>query len=211
MVAPSGKDNESTFLVPVGISNRHVHLSREDLDALFGPGFELTKYKDLSQHGQYAANEMVTLVGPKGVFQGVRILGPVRRRTQVEISRTDAFQLGLKPPVRDSGEHQGTPGLVIVGPKGALTLTSGVLLAKRHIHMTPEEANRYELRDGDILQVRVGGPRALIFDEVLIRVDPSFALEMHVDTDEANAAMLANGDMVEVLLHTIKRLASVAK
>ena len=196
--------------VPVGISNRHVHLSREDLDFLFGAGFELTKYRDLSQHGQYAANEMVTLVGPKGVFQGVRILGPVRRKTQVEISRTDAFQLGVKPPVRDSGEHDTTPGLVIVGPKGALTLKSGVLLAKRHIHMTPSEASRFGLQDRDIVQVRLRGPRALIFDEVLIRVDPTFALEMHVDTDEANAAMLNNGDTVEVLLDAGRGHASIA-
>lgn len=207
----TGMDAEAAFTVPVGISSRHVHLSREDLDALFGAGFELTKYKELSQHGQYAANEMVTLVGPKGVFQGVRILGPTRRRTQVEISRTDAFQLGLRPPVRDSGEHDATPGIVIVGPKGALTLTTGVLLAKRHIHVTPDEANRHGLEDGDVLQVRVSGPRALVFDEVLIRVDPTFALEMHVDTDEANAAMLANGDMVEVLLHTLRRHAPSPK
>ncbi len=186
--------------VPVGISNRHVHLSQGDLEKLFGQGHQLTNIKDLSQPGQFAADETVTLVGPKGVIQRVRVLGPVRSKTQVEISRTDAFALGVRPPVRDSGDLNDSAGLVtIVGPKGAVTLSEGVILAKRHIHMTPADAEAFGVKDKDIVKVRCGGDRGLIFDQVLVRVREDFALDCHLDTDEANAAMLNNGDEVEVL------------
>lgn len=183
--------------IPAGISNRHVHLSKEDLEALFGEGYELTPIKDLGQPGQYAAQECVTIVGPKGAIEKVRVLGPVRSKTQVEISRTDAFKLGLNPPVRDSGDLDGTPGIVIVGPKGAVIKSEGVILAKRHIHMTPQDAETYGVKDKDIVKVLVDqGDRKLIFDDVLVRVSPKYALEFHVDTDEGNAALLKNGDLV---------------
>ncbi|NLJ24821.1 MAG: phosphate propanoyltransferase [Firmicutes bacterium] len=186
--------------VKVGISNRHVHLSKGDLEKLFGEGYQLTNIKDLSQPGQFAADETVTLVGPKGVLQRVRVLGPTRANTQVEISRTDAFALGVKPPVRDSGQHEGSAGQVtVVGPQGAITLSKGVILAKRHVHMTPADATRFGVKDKDIVKIRCGGDRGLIFDQVLVRVGESFALDCHLDTDEANAAMLNNGDEVEVL------------
>ena len=186
--------------VKVGISNRHVHLSKGDLEKLFGEGYQLTNIKDLSQPGQFAADETVTLVGPKGVLQRVRVLGPTRANTQVEISRTDAFALGVKPPVRDSGQHEGSAGQVtVVGPQGAITLSKGVILAKRHVHMTPADATRFGVKDKDVVKIRCGGDRGLIFDQVLVRVGENFALDCHLDTDEANAAMLNNGDEVEVL------------
>ncbi|ABQ46563.1 MULTISPECIES: phosphate propanoyltransferase [Thermotoga] len=184
----------------VGVSNRHVHLSKEDLEILFGKGYELTPIKDLRQPGQYAAKETVTIVGPKGAIENVRVLGPVRRETQVEISRTDAFKLGLRPPVRDSGDLEGTPGIVIIGPNGILVKEKGVIIAKRHIHMHPKDAEHYGVKDKDLVKVIVeSGDRKLIFDDVLIRVREDFALEFHVDTDEANAAMLNTGDFVYIV------------
>jgi putative phosphotransacetylase len=187
--------------VPVGISNRHIHLSKGDLATLFGPGYELTVAKDLSQTGQYAAEETVTLVGPKGVLQRVRVLGPLRSQTQVEISRTDCFALGVKPPVRDSGDLSDSPGIVVVGPAGCVQLSEGVVLAKRHIHMTPAEAEKFGLKDKDCVKVAVTeGPRPLTFDQVLVRVRDDFVLELHLDTDEANAACLRNGQEVDVIV-----------
>ncbi|PLV57360.1 phosphate propanoyltransferase [Thermotoga sp. SG1] len=184
----------------VGVSNRHVHLSREDLETLFGKGYELTPVKELRQPGQYAAKETVTIVGPKGAIENVRVLGPVRKETQVEISRTDAFRLGVRPPVRDSGDLEGTPGIVIIGPNGILVKEKGVIIAKRHIHMHPKDAEHYGVKDKDIVKVIVeNGDRRLIFDDVLIRVREDFALEFHVDTDEANAAMLNTGDFVYIV------------
>ncbi|MDK2786224.1 MAG: putative phosphotransacetylase [Thermotoga sp.] len=184
----------------VGVSNRHVHLSREDLETLFGKGYELTPVKELRQPGQYAAKETVTIVGPKGAIENVRVLGPVRKETQVEISRTDAFRLGVRPPVRDSGDLEGTPGIVIIGPNGILVKEKGVIIAKRHIHMHPKDAEHYGVKDKDIVKVIVeNGDRRLIFDDVLIRVREDFALEFHVDTDEANAAMLNTGDLVYIV------------
>jgi putative phosphotransacetylase len=185
--------------VPVGISNRHIHLSQEHLEVLFGPGYELTVKKDLSQTGQYAAEETLIIEGPKSSMKNVRILGPVRKETQVEISRTDAFGLGLKPPVRDSGFLEDSPGLKLIGPKGEVELDKGVIIAQRHIHMNEADAEAFGVKDKDIVSVRVGGERGLIFDNVLVRVRGDFVLEMHIDTDEANAAMLNNGQMVEVL------------
>ncbi|OEG00481.1 propanediol utilization protein [Vulcanibacillus modesticaldus] len=187
--------------VPVGISNRHIHLSRNDLDALFGEGYELNILKDLSQPGQYASKEVVTIVGPKGKIENVRILGPVRRETQVEISRTDSFALGVKPPVRDSGLLVDTPGVKIIGPKGEVELEKGVILAARHIHFHTSDAKEFGVKDQDRVRVQVGGERGVIFENVLARVSENYALEFHVDTDEANAAGLKNGDEVEVLYY----------
>ncbi|AKX96593.1 phosphate propanoyltransferase [Neomoorella thermoacetica] len=185
--------------VPVGVSGRHVHLTREHLQTLFGPGYELTKLRDVVQPGQFAAKETVTIVGPKGVLEKVRVLGPLRSYTQVEISRTDSFKLGVNPPIRDSGDHEGSPGCVLVGPAGVVTLKQGVIIALRHIHMHTDEAKRYGLKDKDLVTVQVGGERGLIFTNVLVRVNPNFRLEFHVDTDEANACLLNNNDMVQVL------------
>lgn len=186
-------------MIPVGLSNKHIHLSQKDLDTLFGEGFELTKFKDLSQPGQYAANEKVDVVGPKGTLKGIRILGPVRRETQVEIAITDGFVLGVNPPVRDSGDLLDSPGAKIVGPKGEVVIEKGVIAAGRHIHMHTTDAEKYGLKDKDIVSVKVGGKRGLTFDNVLVRVSKDFALEMHLDIDEGNAAALKNGSMVEIV------------
>lgn len=189
----------SNFSVPVGISNRHIHVSNDDLITLFGEGATLTIKKDLSQKGQYAAEETVTIVGPKGKIAGVRILGPCRKQTQVEISRTDSFALGVTPPVRDSGNLAGSASLKVIGPKGEIDIPEGCIIAKRHIHMSLEDAENTGLKDKDIVSVRVDGERGIIFNEVLIRVNKDFSLEMHIDTDEANAAALKNGDVVTLL------------
>lgn len=185
--------------IPVGISARHVHVNREDLDTLYGPGYQLTLRKELSQPGQFAAEETVDLVTEKGTLKKVRILGPERKKTQVEISLTDSLKLGLKPPVRDSGDLKDSPGLTLVGPKGSVQLTEGTIAACRHIHMTPVDAAEYGVKDKEIVKVQCGGPRGLIFDNVLIRVHDSFKLEMHVDTDESNAAMMNAQSAIEIL------------
>ncbi len=182
--------------IPVGVSNRHIHLCAEHIDLLFGSGYSLTKDKELKQTGEYAAKETVTLVGPKGVMRNVRVLGPVRAFTQLEISRTDGFALGVVPPLRDSGKITGSPGIVVVGPQGAVTLTEGVICAARHIHMEAADAQKFRVNDGERVTVKVPGPRGGTFDNVLVRIHPSFRLEFHIDTDEANAAELKNGDMV---------------
>lgn len=189
-----------TFIgkVPVGVSNRHVHLSEKDLAILFGEGYQLTPMKDLSQTGQYAAEEQVTIVTKKNAIQNVRILGPVRKETQVEISRTDAFALGLKPPVRDSGSLENSAPITIVGPKGSVYIEQGVIIAMRHIHMSPKDAEQFGVKDKDIVSVKTEGERSVIFNNCLVRVRDDFVLEFHIDTDEANAAGLNNGDIVEV-------------
>lgn len=185
--------------IPVGVSGRHLHVTREHLDILFGEGHQLQPVKDLSQPGQFAAQETVDLVGIKGSFKNVRILGPERKKTQVEVALTDAVKLGVKPPVRDSGDIESSAGLTIVGPKGSVTITEGVIAAMRHIHMTPADAQAFSVSDKDIVKVRLGGERGLIFDQVLIRVNEQFRLEMHIDTDEGNAAMAKTGDFVEII------------
>ena len=185
--------------IPVGISGRHVHVSRADLDILYGKDYQLQKMKDLSQPGQFACNETVDIVTPKGGFNRVRILGPERKQTQVEVSLTDSVKLGLKPPVRDSGSLDGSPGIKIIGPAGEIDLDSGVIVAYRHIHMTPADAQKFGVKDKEIVKVRCQGERGLIFDQVLIRVHETFALEMHIDTDEGNAAMAKTGDVVELI------------
>ncbi|MBP2649304.1 MAG: Propanediol utilization protein [Firmicutes bacterium] len=185
--------------VPVGISNRHIHLSAQAAAVLFGDGYNLTKVKALTQIGEFSAAETVTLVGPKGVIQGVRVLGPLRNFSQVEISRTDSFTLGIKPPIRDSGNIAGSAGLTVVGPVGALTLKEGVIIAARHIHMSEAEAGVFGLCDGNRVSVFTVGPRSEVLNNVLVRVGPKYRLEFHIDTDEANAAELNNGDLVGVV------------
>lgn len=184
--------------VPIGVSNRHVHLSRNELDRLFGTGYQLTKLKDLKQPGQFAANETVTLIGPKGEMAGVRILGPTRETTQVEISITDSFKLGISPPVKESGKLTGTPGIRLKGPKGIVELSEGVIAALRHIHVPPEFAEKFKLKDKDFVQVELGDVRKTIFENVLIRVSNRYELEMHLDTDEANAAGVKTGDLAKI-------------
>lgn len=184
----------------INISARHIHLSQEHVEALFGPGYQLTHAKDLMQPGQFACNEQVAVIGPKGSFAKVRILGPARGGSQVEISMTDARILGVEGVVRMSGKVAGTPGCILEGPHGRLELTEGVIVAARHIHMTPADAEQYGLTDGQVVRVKTNGSRPLTFDDVVVRVHPNFALEMHVDTDEANAAGLKNGDMGEILV-----------
>lgn len=185
--------------IRVGVSGRHIHLAKEHLEQLFGKGYKLTHYKDLAQPGQFSARETLTVVGPKGVLEGVRILAPSRDQTQVEISGTDGYHLGIDPPVRDSGDLTGTPGVVLVGPKGAVTLRFGLILAATHIHMHPADAKRLDLKHGDRVQVLVDGERDLIFNEVLVRVSEEYLTEMHVDTDEANAAVIEDGDLVQII------------
>lgn len=184
--------------IPVGISNRHIHLCASDCEKLFGKD-QLTRKKDLKQSGEFAAEETVTLVGKKGVLQGVRVLGPLRNVTQVEISRTDSFSLGVNAPLRDSGDICQSAGIVVVGPCGAINLAEGVICASRHIHMHTDEARRFGVTDHKRVMVEVPGSRGCVFKNVLVRVHPSFSLEFHIDTDEANAAQLKNGDRVRLL------------
>ena len=180
--------------IPIAISARHVHLTQETLEQLYGPGYELTIKKWLSQPGQYAANETVTLVGPKNNIEHVRILGPCRNINQVEISRTDEFFLGIDAPIRESGKIQNSPGVKLIGPHGHVKLKEGLICAWRHIHMTPEDANIFGVEDRDVVDVHIGGNRDLTFGNVLIRVSPKYKLEMHIDTDEGNAAEIKPGD-----------------
>lgn len=185
-------------LVPVGLSNRHVHLGKEDIDVLFGEGYELTVMKDLTQPGQYAANEKIEIVGPKGSL-GARILGPERKKTQIEISKSDGFILGIDAPVRNSGDLNGTPGVKIVGPKGSVELNEGIIVASRHIHMHTSDAEKFNIEDNSYVDVKVSGERELIFSNVLVRVNKNYALDMHIDLDEGNAAGLENGELVQIL------------
>src|SRR3989338_3338482 len=174
--------------IKIEVSARHLHPSRSDLEKLFGPGYKLHKLKDLSQTGQFAAREVVKLIGPRGIIEKARVLGPCRPETQVEISGSDAEKLGLKPPLRDSGDLDSTPGIKLAGPAGEVILKRGVILALRHIHMDPGTAEALGLRDGDRVKVDVGGQRDLLWENVLVRIDKSFRLAMHIDTDEANSA-----------------------
>lgn len=185
--------------IKIGVSNRHVHLSREDLDTLFGKGFELTKKKTLMGR-EFASEQLVTLVGPSlKTIENVRILGPVRKHTQVEISRTDTFVLKVSPPVRPSGDIKGSEKIVIVGPKGVVYLNEGVIIANRHIHLTPEYAEKHDIKDGDYVDVMVSSIKPTKFFDVQVRVRDDFNVEMHIDTDDANAAGLKNGDLVTII------------
>jgi len=181
--------------IPIEVSAHHVHLSQEHVEALFGQGHQLGRIKDLSQPGQYACEETVTLIGPRGRVERVRVLGPARKQTQVEIAMTEQFQLGIAPPIRASGDIEKSPGLAIEGPAGTVTIDKGVICAMRHIHMAPDDALRVGLRDRDIVRVRIEGERELIFGDVLVRVHPQYRLSMHLDTDEANSANIRTGDV----------------
>ena len=186
--------------VPIGISNRHIHLTREHVEVLFGKGYQLTKCKDLSQPGQYACKEQLTIVGPSmRAIEGVRVLGPERKKSQVEISRTDSFTLKVKPPVRESGDLAGSAPITIIGPKGIVTLDEGCIIANRHIHMSVAEGEKFGVCDGDYVDVQIDGERKSLFYDVQIRVHKDFRLEMHIDTDDANAAGVANGFKAKLL------------
>ena len=185
--------------IPIGLSNRHLHLSTKDINTLFGEGYRLTPMKDLSQPGQFACEEKVDLVGPKGTIKGVRVLGPARKETQIEISFADGFTLGLKAPVADSGMLEGSPGVKLVGPAGEVDLEKGLIVAARHIHMSPDDAKEFGVADKDIVKVRTSGERALVFENVLVRVNKDYRLEMHVDIEEGNAAGLSNCELVELI------------
>ena len=187
------------FQVPVGVSNRHIHLSQEHVEALFGPGYQLTKKKEL-MGGQFACNECCTIVGLKlRAIENVRVLGPARKSTQVEISSTDARKLGINVPIRESGDVKGSAPIAIVGPKGAVYCKEGCIVAARHIHMSPADAAACGVSDGDYVSVKVENERGTTFNNVKIRVDESFTLEMHIDTDEANASEIKHGDKVVVI------------
>ena len=187
------------FQVPVGVSNRHIHLSQEHVEALFGKGYQLTKKKDL-MGGQFASNECCTIVGLKlRAIENVRILGPARKKTQVEISSTDARKLGINVPIRESGDIAGSAPIAIVGPKGAIYCQEGCIVAARHIHMSPADAAACGVNDGDYVSVKVENERGTTFNNVKIRVDESFTLEMHIDTDEANASEIKQGDKVTIV------------
>ena len=179
------------FLIEV--SAHHIHLTQEHVEALFGPGHQLTKQADLSQPGQYSCREQLTVVGPKGRIERVRVLGPTRPQTQIEIAMTEQFKLGVHPPIRESGDLADTPGCTLEGPAGQVQLERGVICALRHVHMTPEDALRYGVRDKSVVRVRLAGDRELVFGDVLVRVNPNFSLAMHIDTDEGNAANVQTG------------------
>lgn len=197
--ALSAIDAEKNGEIKIGVSQRHIHLSREDLDTLFGKDYELTLLKPLMGR-EYAAKEVVTLVGPSlKSIENVRVLGPVRKDTQVEISRTDTFVLKVSPPVRPSGNVEGSEKIVIVGPKGSVYLKQGVIIANRHIHLTPEYAEKHGLKDNDYVDVLVEGIKPTKFYDVQIRTREDFNTEMHIDTDDANSAGLRNGDKVKII------------
>jgi acetate kinase len=177
----------------IEVSAHHIHLSQEHVEALFGKGHQLTKHADLSQPGQFACKEQLTIVGPKGRIERVRVLGPARQATQVEIAMTEQFKLGIHPPIRESGDIADTPGCTLEGPAGSVAIDRGVICALRHVHMTPQDALRYGVRDKATVRVRVPGDREMTLGDVRVRVDPNFQLAMHIDTDEANAANLKTG------------------
>ncbi len=188
------------YTVPVGISNKHIHLSEKDLEVLFGEGAQLTFKKDLKQPNQFAAEEQVTIVGPKGQAT-VRVLGPVRKETQVELSATDARTLGLKGvPMRQSGKLEGTPGMKVIGPEGEIELDHGVIIAQRHIHLNDAQAKEAGVADQQVVSVKVSGERELVFGNVVCRCGSAHEREFHIDTDEGNAASLANDMEVEIIL-----------
>lgn len=185
--------------LPIAMSNKHIHLSQKDLEALFGAGYELTPMKDLSQPGQFACEEKVDIEGPKGTLKGVRILGPVRPETQIEVSVSDAFTLRVESVIKNSGDTEGTPGAKIIGPKGEVVLDKGVMVAARHIHMHTKDGEEFGVKDKDKVQVVVNGDRGLVFNNVLVRVGDNYKLEMHVDMEEGNAAGIKNGDIVTLV------------
>ena len=187
------------IFVPVASSARHVHLCRADVERLFGAGYQLQRLKDLSQPGQFACKEQVTVVGPRGQLERVRVLGPERKATQVEVSLTDTFGLGIKAPVRMSGKTQGTPGCKLVGPAGSIELSEGVIVAARHLHLSAAQAALFGLKDGQTVRLRAEGERATVLENVIVRAGDGHDMEVHIDTDEANAIAMAGSTMMEIL------------
>ncbi|MED3553146.1 phosphate propanoyltransferase [Cytobacillus praedii] len=185
--------------VPVSISARHLHLQQEHVELLFGKGYELTKYKEISQPGQYACNEKVTLKGPKGTIENVRVLGPLRKHTQVEISRTDARKIGVTPPVRNSGNIAGSSGITLIGPIGSISLQEGCIIADRHIHMTSKDADEFAVKDKQRVSVLIEGAKGGVMGQVTIRVNDRYALDMHIDTDDANAFDLKGNEWLKII------------
>ena len=194
---PTEEDQE--LGISVGISNRHIHLCQEDVEALFGSGHQLTIKKWLKQPGQYATAETVTIVGPKGSLANVRVLGPTREKSQLEISKTDSFALGVKAPINESGDLTHAGAVCVLGPKGMVTLKQNVIVAKRHIHMSPMDAAKFNVVHKQLVAIKTSGEREMIFMDTVIRVDDNFRLECHLDTDEANAASLKNGSKVTII------------
>ena len=185
--------------VKIGVSARHVHVTKEDVKILFGEGYELTKKSDLSQPGQYACNEQVIIKGPKGLVERVRILGPERDKTQVEVSKTDTFALGINPPVRNSGDLDGASLITIIGPKGEVTKNAAII-ASRHIHATEEDAKKYGFEGKEFVSLVVKGEKPGILENVYVRISDKFSLEVHLDTDDANAFLIKNGDEADLIV-----------
>ncbi|PIC99919.1 MULTISPECIES: phosphate propanoyltransferase [unclassified Sporosarcina] len=184
--------------IPISISARHCHLCQKDIETLFGPGYELTKRSELSQPGQFAANETVTLIGPRDSIHSVRILGPARSVSQVEVSKTDGVKLGINPPLRESGDIKNSASITLVGTKGSVYLKEGLIVAKAHIHMRPKDAQTLKVDNGDYVKVTVQNERPVTFEKVLIRVSPNYITDMHIDTDEANAGAIENGSFGKI-------------
>ncbi len=199
IVEEAFKRIEEKLSIQVEASGRHVHLSREDIDLLFGQGYELKKVKNLSQPGQYVCEEKVTLIGPKGSIKKVSVLGPERKDTQIEISFTDALSLGIKPPVRESGDIEGSAAVTIASDKFSKDLKQGAIVAKRHVHLSPQDADFYKVKDKEIVKVEFLSSRPLIFDDVVIRVNENFKTFMHIDYDEANACGFVKGTRAKIL------------
>ena len=187
------------YKVQVGLSNKHLHLKEEDIEILFGKGHKLTPTKDLVQPGQFACEEKVDIEGPKATLKGIRVLGPARPETQVELAATDARTIGIKAPVRESGKLEGTPGCKIIGPCGEVELDHGVIIALRHVHLNPEQAIEAGLKDKDVVSVKIEGERGLVFDNVLVRAGEKHEREFHLDTDEGNAAGCGPNTVAEIL------------
>lgn len=196
-LAPSG---EPSTHIPVGVSARHLHLTQAHMEVLFGKGYALTKHKDISQPGQYAAKETVTLVGPRNAIQKVRVLGPCRSYTQVELAPSDARTLGINPPIRESGDLAGTPGIRLIGPAGSLQLEQGCIIAERHIHMTPRDAAAYGVQHGQRLSIKVEGARGGTMEQVAIKVHDNYTLDLHIDTDDSNAYGIQHGQRLELII-----------
>lgn len=192
------KKATNKWLVPIGVSNRHLHVSQKDLDALFGEGYELTKLRDLLQFGEFAAKETVNVVGNKGVLERVRILGPVRKDTQIELSRTEAIKIGIDAPIRNSGDVEGTPGCVLIGPNGPIVIDKGVIIPKGHLHLNIKDANKLEIANNEMVSILIKGSKVVCYHDVLVRITEKGETEFHMDTDEANAAFVDSGDLAMI-------------
>ncbi|MGE7808818.1 phosphate propanoyltransferase [Lysinibacillus capsici] len=197
--------------IPIGVSARHVHLAQAEVEQLFGENYQLTPKFELSQPGQFAAEETVVIAGPKGSIERVRILGPARSLSQVEVSWTDAMKLGLKPPLRISGDIQGSSPVTLIGPKGSVVLNEGLIIAQAHIHMSPADSARFQVVDGQSVQIKVEGIRPIILSNVVIRVSERYRLEMHIDTDEANAGLIQQGTLAEIVHHQVSEPMNTVK